>query len=561
MRQKNLVKVGALAMGAAMIGSVFSVPAFAANSDGTPTKVTETGAISIDDSSVEGTKVTGHKYNIYKVMDKYDAGSDGTNKIYQYKLTDAFKDFTSENFAIDANTGKITTKQAITIGGTTYEAGTLVDSSKSDTRNTNSALVSVLASELAKYAYGKTATAESTGGAVKDGLEQGWYLVTEAETNTEDGLVATKPILLNLTATGDVATMKDSIVTLDKSFAPDGGAEGAALVKEDNFDIGDTINYTITSVLPTYAANVDAASVKFTMTDTMSDGLTPPAASAVVVKIDKEVVTTVTPAINGQVLTIDVPADVVLANQGKSIVVEYPCVLNDKALYNATPDATNNNEVVLEFSNNPLVNKDSKTLDDKTKVYTYALDFQKIDGASSALLAGAKFTLAKGDATITLVKTDAADVDEYRPAVGDETGITEFTTSGKEVRFIGMDDGTYTLTETEAPSGFSKLSGPLSFTITGTKGDEDKLTGAATVTSGSDALKLVKDDKTESDGIITAKSANAAPEVNLQVKNYEGISLPSTGAMTSLIVTGAGAAVIGGGLFFGLRRKKDEDED
>lgn len=561
MRQKNLVKVGALAMGAAMIGSVFSVPAFAANSDGTPTKVTETGAISIDASSVEGTKVTGHKYNIYKVMDKYDAGSDGTNKIYQYKLTDAFKDFTSENFAIDVNTGKITTKQAITIGGETYAAGTVVDSSKSDTTNTNSALVSVLASELAKYAYGKQATATSENGATADGLEQGWYLVAESETNTKDGLVATKPILLNLTATGDVATMKDSRVTLDKSFAPDGGAEGAALVKEDNFDIGDTINYTITSVLPTYAANVDAASVKFTMTDTMSDGLTPPAASAVVVKIDKEVVTTVTPAINGQVLTIDVPADVVLANQGKSIVVEYPCVLNDKALYNSTPDATNNNKVVLDFSNNPLVNKDSKQLEDKTKVYTYAVDFQKIDGAHGDLLEGAKFTLKKGDATIKLVKTSATDVDEYRPAIGEEAGEAVFTTSKKEVRFIGLDDGTYTLTETEAPSGFSKLSGPLSFTITGTKGNEDKLTGAATVTSGSDALKLVKDDNTASDGIITAKAENAAPEVNLQVKNYEGISLPSTGAMTSLIVTGAGAAVIGGGLFFGLRRKKDEDED
>ena len=560
MRQKNLVKVGALAMGAAMIGSVFSVPAFAANSDGTPTKVTETGAISIDASSVEGTKVTGHKYNIYKVMDKYDAGSDGTNKIYQYKLTDAFKNFTSENFDIDVNTGKITTKQAITIGGTPYGAGILVDSSKSDTRNTNSALVSVLASELAKYAYTNVskATVTSENGATADGLEQGWYLVTESETNTEDGLVATKPILLNLTDKGDVATMKDSRVTLEKVFTADGGTD---LVKEDNFDIGDTINYTITSVLPTYAANVDAASVKFTMTDTMSDGLTPPAASAVVVKIDGTAVTTVTPAINGQVLTIDVPADVVLANQGKSIVVEYPCVLNDKALYNSTPDATNNNKVVLDFSNNPLVNKDSKQLEDKTKVYTYAVDFQKIDGAHGDLLEGAKFTLKKGDATITLVKTDAADVDEYRPAVGDETGITEFTTSGKEVRFIGMDDGTYTLTETEAPSGFSKLSGPLSFTITGTKGDEDKLTGAATVTSGSDALKLVKDDNTESDGVITAKAENAAPEVNLQVKNYEGISLPSTGAMTSLIVTGAGAAIIGGGLFFGLRRKKDEDED
>ena len=46
------------------------------------------------------------------------------------------------------------------------------------------------------------------------------------------------------------------------------------------------------------------------------------------------------------------------------------------------------------------------------------------------------------------------------------------------------------------------------------------------------------------------------------IKNFEGISLPETGAMTSLYVMGAGAAVVAGaGLFFGLRKKKEDDEE
>ena len=52
-------------------------------------------------------------------------------------------------------------------------------------------------------------------------------------------------------------------------------------------------------------------------------------------------------------------------------------------------------------------------------------------------------------------------------------------------------------------------------------------------------------------------------DVNMVIKNYEGVTLPGTGSITSLILMGAGAAVaIGGGLFFGLKKKKDdEDED
>ena len=50
-------------------------------------------------------------------------------------------------------------------------------------------------------------------------------------------------------------------------------------------------------------------------------------------------------------------------------------------------------------------------------------------------------------------------------------------------------------------------------------------------------------------------------DTDLVVKNYEGVSLPATGAMTSLLVMGAGAAIVGGGALFMARRKKEDDED
>ena len=93
----------------------------------------------------------------------------------------------------------------------------------------------------------------------------------------------------------------------------------------------------------------------------------------------------------------------------------------------------------------------------------------------------------------------------------------------------------------------------MTFTITATEAN-DALTGSATVEGGS----LIHMENTT----ITATDNGGDTTVDMKVNNYQGVSLPSTGAMTSLYVMGAGAIVaLGGGAFIFARRKKDEDEE
>ena len=578
MNQKRAGKVMAAAMSVMMMAGLVVAPVYAAGND--PVEVTTAnGSIQIDASSVTGASLEGRAYGIFKVMDKYSVGVDGAgNAIYHYGLTDEFEGFTSEKFAIDSATGKITTKVALTVNGTAIPAGTVVDASYTDLSNTNAALVSILARELSVYAYAQniTPTAKSQNGATAGDLVHGWYLVMEIGkgTNSDKGIVATKPILLNVgedAAHSDVvATMKDAGVTLDKTFKADGGT---ADVKSDNFDIGDTIAYTIASQFPVYAADVTADGVKFNIVDTLSAGLTLKEDTLKIYVDSVEIpAATLARSVNGQVITINVPGAYVLANQGKSIVVTYDAVLNENAVYNTAAAATNNNQVVLTYSNNPSVqsagvpgtpdipgsNGDNE-LTDETKVYTYAVDMNKMDGAHNSLLAGATFQLKKGNAALSLVKTANTAVDEYRPALATDDAanvVTSFVTTDKEVRFIGLDAGDYALAETAAPAGYSKLSGDLAFTITEGK-TEGVLDGTATVSASTDLITLKNDDTNAAAGQIKAEGAS---NVNLVVKNYEGITLPGTGSVASIIVMGAGAAVvIGGGLYFVLRKKKDSE--
>ena len=61
---------------------------------------------------------------------------------------------------------------------------------------------------------------------------------------------------------------------------------------------------------------------------------------------------------------------------------------------------------------------------------------------------------------------------------------------------------------------------------------------------------------------LTLGHSSRASNANLIVRNYEGVSIPETGSVASVIIMIIGGIVILGGIiFFIIKSKKDRDDD
>ena len=247
--------------------------------------------------------------------------------------------------------------------------------------------------------------------------------------------------------------------------------------------------------------------------------------STIDVSIDPDGETTITVSFADLKSVTDVAKD-------KYIVVSYSAELNEKAsIGHGTPG--NTNEVYLEYSNNPKGTGTGKTLKDKVIVFTYELDVNKVDGQdTNKKLQGAKFKLLNSD------QTKYARVDTTGKLNGwtiDETAATELESDENGLfKVIGLDDGTYYLKETVAPSGYNTLADPIKLVITAdTSNGQNGLGNTTELTT----IKVTVDNVTTTPGNV----ANGT--VSIDVKNNQGTTLPGTGGIGTTIFY-----VIGGGL-------------
>ena len=218
-------------------------------------------------------------------------------------------------------------------------------------------------------------------------------------------------------------------------------------------------------------------------------------------------------------------------------MVSYSAKLNEKAsIGQGTPG--NTNEVYLEYSNNPNGTGTGKTLEDKVIVFTYELDVNKVDGNNvDKKLPGAKFKLLNSD------QTKYAQVDANSKLIGwtnDETTATELESDVNGLfKVIGLDDGTYFLKETLAPSGYNTLAEPIKLVISANTNNGQL--GSGNTTELETISVTVGNDPSASGATTVGNSATGT--VNITVKNNRGTTLPGTGGIGTTIFY-----VIGGGL-------------
>ena len=362
---------------------------------------------------------------------------------------------------------------------------------------------------------------------------EGWYLVTDTydgKTGTPAVVATTVNGLTNLTIVADNVTGQGNIASVGQFNAknenpltpPNKTAKvGTVDVNGKTVNVGDTVNFTVSATVPASAANYDK--YPFTITDTASKGLQVAAATAFKVQVDGKDVDshlyTLTQTGDAQSSTMTIiKFDDVKSLAGKTIVVSYTGTVTKDALTDLNGSVDNKATITTNGGTSGTGETESKT---------YGFQFKKIGvGTDENALAGAQFVVKKDD------KFLAQDGNGAWSLVNDQKNAKVFTSANTTglVQIKGIAAGTYTVEETEAPTGYAQ-NFKVTFTVV--------IDNAGKVTFNQDALKQV------------TPQDNGTASATATVKNVKSITqLPLTGAagttlftVVALLVAGAGVAV------------------
>lgn len=227
---------------------------------------------------------------------------------------------------------------------------------------------------------------------------------------------------------------------------------------------------------------------------------------------------------------------------GATVEVIYNAHLNESAIVsNASgtelgTNAANNNNVYLQYSNNPNVSGDSdlgQTPKDYVWVFTYKVDNNKVDQDGNAL-ANAGFKLYSGDTEIGLIYDET--LTAYRPIKGDEVPVEMKSATDTGVfNIVGLDAGTYVLKETSTPAGYNTCD-PITVEI--------------------GAVHKENTDGTTVNLTLTQKNTNNT------IQNQKGSTLPSTGGIgTTMFYVGGGVLVAGAGVLLITKKRAKKDAE
>lgn len=444
-----------IALLAVVMSAFMAVPAFAATSTG------QKGSIEVTN------KHEGQTYTAYKV---FDVTYDGDNYSYTIDSSSPWFESTKANFDMEQVNGT-----------TTYNVKELKAGKSAAT-----------AANDFNAVQPKPAGIELTNGKAEN-LDLGYYFVT-----TTTGSVC------NLTTTNP------SVTIVDKNEQP----PFEKVVDDQDVNIGQTINYTITGKVPD---TTGYANYTYEVTDALSNGLT--LNHNVKVMFGDTEITSGTLNYDANGFTLNFDMTKYQAHVGKTITITYSAVVNENAVVGA---AGNPNAAQLKYSNDPADSTKTKTEDSKVDVYTCEVNILKHKASDEAsLLAGAKFKLYKNDAGQKLYYK-WNDTDKKVEWVSEADADVVATTADGKAQFKGLEANIYYLTETEAPAGFNKLTSDVTVNVTRTHADGN------VVITGND----------------------------VKVPNSSGIELPSTGDMGTKILYAIGGALIIGAAVALVARKR-----
>jgi len=443
-------------------------------------------------------------------------------------------------------------------------------------------------------------------GSISQNVQQGYYLIVQSVASDKNAYSMILVSTADSTEGGLTVSLKRNVPTLEKKVKDindsnvDDAATNGDWQDSADYDLGDTVPFQLTGTMP---QNIAAYSTyKYVFHDSLSKGLTldedsikvyvkngdtetelakaaegvsgytvtaaddsTPAVDVNDPKLSADKKTEFNGATNFSVSFADLKTaraagdGTITLDKDSKIIVRYTAKVNNNAVIGSKG---NPNEANLEFSNNPNYSGETQptgtTPNDRVIVFTYEVDINKIDdSAAQKPLSGAKFKLEKKVPDLYTEgvqkgqqKTDASGNKLYKwEQIGGEIAAKEVK-DGNAVKsytapFLRVDDGTYRLTETVAPTGYTPIA-PKEFTITANH-DKDSVDPKLT------SFKLT--------GLTTSaieQNTNPSGIASADIVNTKGTGLPSTGGMGTVLLYVAGIAVFvlaGATLVMALRRR------
>ncbi len=285
--------------------------------------------------------------------------------------------------------------------------------------------------------------------------------------------------------------------------------------------VGEDADFTVTTTVPLYPEN--ATNEIFRVRDAMSDGLT--FNDDVVVKVanpDGDPIT-LSEGADYKVLTggeitgtydpapdfvIEFVYDSLRQYAGRELTVTYTAEIGEGAAH------VENNQVTVDFTNNPFTEGDYDHNDDDVDLYTYDLTITKKDVDTDEPLSGATFELYFVE-------------DGQEGATTGGVKVGTLTTVSGTATATGLAAGHYYLVETAAPTGYQLDATPIPFEV------------VAATTDG-----------------LTPDNEIFVQAVPVITNQKQDIDLPTTGGAGTVALTAAGVVLIAGAAAFIVRSRK-----
>ena len=422
-------------------------------------------------------------------------------------------------------------------------------------------------------------------------MEQGLYLVVETKV-PENVTSACNPFFVSLpmTTVDGAAWNYDVTVypknqtgnpTLDKTVRESknstGKNNGSLTDTGDGYahtataSVGDVVDYQIISALPTITSKATALS-EYTYVDTMSKGIKYNK-NDVVIEFFKDAgctdkITTWAEDSGKFSVTYDDTANTMtirMTEAGLSEINDVATVYTDsvkrgysnctmRITYAATltadaqmGDKDNPNEVVLTWKRTNTTYFD--TLEDCCHVYTYGIDVLKQFSDNGGKVQNVKFLL-HNDTDDVYVIADLKDGVYYAKGIASKKAdATTFIPNGSgHIIVKGLEDDSYSLTETATDKGYVLLKEAVKIIITTKENNACEKCGA----------KLLTASATVNGKDVSMTDGNAI--LPLTVVNNPGFDLPKTGGYGTWMFTIGGVALLGAAAFIVVKSRKHKSE-